>query len=90
MKASEYFAQEIDWIKNTTMRDFARTYVDEFPPYFMINPASSTGKYHASWSNTRGSDTAAGGLAKHVKAMCHVVHALSESEMLTSDEHDAA
>lgn len=90
MKPSEYFADEINGIKNEAMREFAKKYVDEFPPYFMINPASSTGKYHAAWSNTKGSEGVAGGLAKHVKVMCFWVNALADSEMLTSEEKDAA
>ena len=90
MNPSDYFKEEIAWIKHPGMREFALQYVDMFPPYFMLNPASSTGKYHAGWSNTKGSDNVAGGLAKHVKVMCFWVHALADSEMLTSDEHDAA
>jgi hypothetical protein len=85
-----YFEEEIGWIVNPDMREFAIKYLNEFPAYFMIKPASSTGKYHTPWSNTLGSAGTAGGLAKHVKAMCYIVHELADAEMLTSDEHDAA
>ena len=90
MLASDYFAQEIAWIHNHNAREFALKYVDEFPPYFMTKPASSTGKYHAPWSNIVGSEDVAGGLARHVKAMCYCVYSMAEAEMLTSDELDAS
>lgn len=90
MQASRYFAVEIGWIKHPAMREFAEKYVDLFPPYFMVNPASSTGKYHAPWSNIKGSDSVAGGLARHVKVMCKWVKDLSDAYMLTSDQADAA
>lgn len=90
MKPVEYFEREIGWINHPDMRDFTVKFLGEFPAYFMINPASSTGKYHAPWSNIKGSEDVAGGLARHVKAMCYVVHSMAEAEMLSSDEHDAA
>ena len=90
MNPVDYFAEEISWIKNQSMKEFTVKYLNDFPAYFMIKPASSTGKYHATWSNSIGNDNIAGGLAKHVKAMCYIVHELAEAEMLTSDEHDAA
>ena len=90
IKPADYYENEISWIEHESMRDFAIKYLNEFPEYFMVKPASSTGKYHAPWSNTIGSDDVPGGLAKHVKAMCYIVHSMAEAEMLSSDEHDAA
>lgn len=89
MKPTEFFQEEIGWVKNAQMKKFLLDSIDYFPPYFMLNPASSTGKYHASWSNTTGSAAVAGGLANHVKVMCFWVHALADAYMLTADEHDA-
>lgn len=72
------------------MKDFMTKMLGVVTPPFMINPASSTGKYHPSWSNIKGSEDVAGGLAKHTKAVCFLIHALAESEGLTPDEQDAA
>jgi len=90
IKPADYYENEISWIEHESMRDFAIKYLNDFPDYFMVKPASSTGKYHNPWSNTIGSDDVAGGLAKHVKAMCYIVHSLAEAEMLSIEEHDAA
>ena len=95
MQPSEYFKKELEGIKNPQMREFATKGVDFFPPYFMVKPASSSGKYHAPWENITGSvdvegaKGVAGGLARHTKAMCYVVNRLAPAYMLTDDERDA-
>lgn len=90
MKPSEYFKKELDWIKHPQMKDFTTIGIDYFPPYFMVKPASSSQKYHAPWENITGSDDVAGGLARHTRAMCYIIHRLAPAYMLTDDERDAA
>jgi hypothetical protein len=84
MKNSEYFEEVLGWFKNPTFKTFATQYVDLFPPYFSDKPASSSGKYHAPWSNIRG------GLRAHTYAVCYMVHSMSDAYMLGDTEHDAA
>lgn len=83
MRNSEYFAQELAWIGNKAMRQFATEYVDLFPPYFEYKPASSTGKYHPTWGNGEG------GLRRHTRAVMFWVHELADTYELTALEHDA-
>ncbi|BCS54079.1 HD domain-containing protein [Geobacter sp. SVR] len=81
---SEYFEPSYAWFKFQVNADFVRKAVDMFPPYFAEKPASSTGKYHATWSNMKG------GLRAHTLAVAYMTHSLSDAYMLDDREHDAA
>ena len=84
MKNSDYFEPVLSWFNNADLQDFAFKYVDLFPPYFAEKPASSTGKYHAPWSNVNG------GLRAHTWAVCYMTKSLSDAYMLNDLEKDAA
>lgn len=84
MTNSEYFADDLGAIKNPGSRDFATQFVDLFPPYFREAASSSSGKYHAKWSNLPG------GLRAHTKAVAYMVRSLAPAWSLTDDETDGA
>lgn len=60
----EFFENEINLIQSEDLRMFAKFYLDEkTPSYFWEIGASSTGKYHPSFSQGKG------GLVRHTKAV---------------------
>lgn len=84
MQNSEYFELEIGWIKNEGLKKFANKYVDLFPPYFAEKPSSSTGKYHAPWSNLPG------GLRAHTRVVAYWVKELGAAYGVEGDALDVA
>ena len=46
----EIFNKEINYIKNKRIKNSLITMLDKLPDYFYEVPASSTGKYHPSFS----------------------------------------
>ena len=60
---SEIFSEELNLIKDKTLADNVRLFLDEVvPEYFFQIPASSSGKYHPWYS------LGYGGLVRHTKA----------------------
>jgi hypothetical protein len=67
----EYFRNELAFITNPTIKEFAETAIESLPDYFFVVPASSTGRYHPSYS------LGDGGLAKHTRAAVRIAVELS-------------
>ena len=79
------FQSELNYIRNEKIKEFTSRCVELLPDYFFEIPASSTGKYHPSY--TLGS----GGLVKHVKAAVRIAVEMFGLDMFkyTNDEKDA-
>lgn len=86
MKKQEQLKREVSYIKNPKYRENANILIELLPDYFFEVPASSTGKYHPSY--TLGD----GGLVRHVKAAVRIGHELLENPItggkFTNDEKD--
>lgn len=81
----EKFNIEINYIKNERIKRSLIIMLDLLPEYFFVVPASSTGKYHPSFSLNEG------GLMRHTKAATRIAKELLDNECLnnfTSDEKD--
>lgn len=65
------FLKELNFISNPRIRQFTENILTMLPDYFFIIPASSTGKYHPSYT------LGEGGLTKHVKAAIRIAHGLT-------------
>ena len=57
----EIFNKELSYIKDSRIKESASVLVELIPEYFFIEAASSTGKYHPSFSQ------GVGGLLRHTK-----------------------
>lgn len=69
------FQNELKWIKNKDIRKFAIEMISILPDYFFVVPASSTGKYHPSYSLKEG------GLVRHTKGAVLIAKTLLDLEM---------
>ena len=81
----EKFNNEIKYIKNDRIKNSLITMLDKLPDYFYEVPASSTGKYHPSFSLGNG------GLLRHTKAAVRIAVELFNDISLqnfTDDEKD--
>jgi hypothetical protein len=67
---TDKFKEELELIKNENIRKFAEQAIEIMPDYFFQIPASSTGKYHPSYS------LGDGGLLKHSKAVARIAYEL--------------
>lgn len=85
-KKTDCFKTEINYIKNEKYKKSACELIDLLPDYFFEVPASSTGKYHPSFS------LGDGGLLRHTKALVRIGVELMNNESLnhkfTYDEKD--
>lgn len=83
---TEIFQKEYTYIKNKKYRDNLNILVDLLPDYFFEVAASSTGKYHPTFS------LGEGGLIRHTKAAVRIAYELYQSSPITgkftSDEKD--
>ena len=66
--------QEIELIKNEELKEFAYHCMEHVPEYFFHVAASSTGKYHPSYT------LGEGGLVRHVKAAVKIADSLLSLE----------
>ena len=86
MNKKEVFKQELEYIKNERIRKSAENLLELVPDYFFKVPASSTGKYHPSFS---GGD---GGLLRHTKVAVRIGKEVLSLEytndLFTNDEKD--
>ena len=80
------FENEYAYIKNEKYRENLKIMVNLLPDYFFTVPASSTGKYHPSFS------LGDGGLMRHTKAAVRIAHELLENKTIggifSSDQKD--
>lgn len=86
MNKKEVFKQELEYIKNERIRKSAEIFLELVPDYFFKVPASSTGKYHPSFSQGDG------GLLRHTKVAVSIGKEVLSLEytnsLFTSDEKD--
>lgn len=87
MKKSDIFKDELSYIQNASNRVWTVDLVNKLPPYFFQVAASSTGKYHPSFS------LGDGGLVRHTQAAVYIAHELLSLEqyqaMFDTDTQDA-
>lgn len=80
------FGIEINYIKNERLKENLIKLVEKIPNYFFEVPASSTGKYHPSYSQGKG------GLLRHTKALVRFAKELLDNPLIgdkyTNDEKD--
>lgn len=86
MEKEKYFKKELSYIKNEKIRNSCSIMISLLPDYFFTIPASSTGKYHPSFS------LGDRGLVRHVKAAVKIAKDLLDDACIgdkyTSDEKD--
>ena len=86
MNKVEVFKQELEYIKNERIKRSAEVLINLVPDYFFVVPASSTGKYHPSFSQGDG------GLLRHTKVATiigkEVLSLEYTNNLYTDDEKD--
>ena len=86
MNKVEQFQIELGYIQDETIQEDCRTMIELLPDYFFEIPASSTGKYHPSYS------LGEGGLLRHTKAAVRIGYELLQDPCIgdkyTSGEKD--
>lgn len=86
MKKKEQFTREVGYIRNPRYKETANILLDLLPDYFYEVAASSTGKYHPSYT------LGEGGLVRHVKSAVRIGRELLENPAtggkFTNDEKD--
>ncbi len=82
MNKKDYFKKELEYIKNERLRKSAEMLIEMLPDYFFKIPASSTGKYHPSFS------LGDGGLLRHTKAAVRIAKELLDSKILNNFSDD--
>ena len=78
MKA-DIFKTELGYIKEDDIREKAIKVINMLPDYFFEVPASSTGKYHPSFSQGEG------GLVRHTKAAVNIANELLNHNSVIGD-----
>ena len=68
---------ELNYIKNPRYKESAEVIIGVLPDYFFEVPASSTGKYHPSFS------LGDGGLLRHTKAAVRIAYEMFNDESIT-------
>lgn len=76
------FDKELSYIKDERLRKNAEILIDLLPKYFFEVPASSTGKYHPSFS------LGEGGLVRHTKCAVRIAYEFLTNEALGSTFND--
>jgi 23S rRNA maturation-related 3'-5' exoribonuclease YhaM len=74
----EIFNKELNYIKDTNIKESLITILDLLPKYFYEVPASSTGKYHPEFS------LGEGGLVRHTKAAVRIAIELFNDESINN------
>lgn len=82
MKKVDYFIKEISYIKNERYKENVKILIELLPDYFFEVPASSTGKYHPSF--TLGD----GGLVRHTKVAVRIAYELLKNESVGHSFND--
>ena len=70
MNKKEIFYDEINYIKDESLRKSLDELIELLPDYFFREPAASTGKYHPSYAQGEG------GLLRHTKAAVRIGYEL--------------
>ena len=70
------FANELNYIHDTKIREFAKRLIEDAPEYFFHVPASSSGKYHPQF------DLGEGGLVRHTRCVAYFAKCFGVSHML--------
>ena len=83
MNKVEKFEDVLKYIKDQTLKADACYLIDGLPDYFFEVPASSTGKYHPSYS------LGEGGLVRHVKAAARIAYELYGTSSVTGIFNDS-
>lgn len=78
MNKIDVFEREYSYIKNQKYVDNLKIIIDLLPDYFFIVPASSTGKYHPTFS------LGDGGLVRHTKAALKIAYDLLKNQTIGS------
>jgi len=78
MKKSDYFKEEIAYLKNNDYKTSLKTLIELLPDYFFEVPASSTLKYHPKYANTKH------GLVKHTKVGAKIAMVLLDNNTIGS------
>lgn len=81
------FDDELNYIVNEKFRELTKNLLNELPDYFWEVPASSTGKYHPTYSLGKG------GLVRHTKAAVKIANSiLNDADVYgwTQDDNDVA
>lgn len=71
------FEKELEFINNPRYKESAKTLINLLPDYFFEVPASSTGKYHPSFS------LGDGGLVRHTKVAVRIAYEMFNDESIT-------
>ena len=71
----DYFQKEIGYIKNNIIKTIVTDTLNNAPECIVHIPASSSGKYHPSYS------LGEGGLMRHIKAAVGIAHSLIATEI---------
>ena len=86
MNKKEIFYDEINYIKDESLRKSLAELIELLPDYFFKEPAASTGKYHPSYAQGEG------GLLRHTKAAVRIgyelLQDLSIGKKYTNHEKD--
>ena len=86
MNKKEIFYDEINYIKDESLRKSLGKLIELLPDYFFKEPATSTGKYHSEYAQGEG------GLLRHTKAAVRIgyelLQDLSISKKYTNHEKD--
>lgn len=83
MKTVGIFINELDMIEDELLRDFAEYCLVRLPEYFFTMPASTTGKFHPSYT------LGEGGLVRHTKAAVKIANDLLNIEQYQHLDSDA-
>lgn len=75
MRTSEHFKNELNYIKNDELRTIVAETLDKSPECIVHIPASSSGRYHPSYS------LGEGGLMRHIKGAVGIAHCMIETEI---------
>ena len=79
MEKKDYFKTELSYIKDETYRNDAAYLISILPDYFFEVPASSTGKYHPSFSQGKQ------GLVRHTKVALKIAKDILDLEYMSND-----
>ena len=82
MNKEEVFKKELSYIKDEMIREDCKTMINLLPDYFFTIPASSTGKYHPSYS------LGEGGLLRHTKAAVRIGYELLQDPSIGNKYQD--
>ena len=76
MNKLEFFKKELEYIKNSDIKESAMFMINILPDYFFEVPASSTGKYHPKFAASEN------GLVKHTKVAVRIAYELLSNPSL--------